>query len=188
MNPSSPNAIRTIAIIGASEKGLSLAAAALRAGYVVALEDVVESRLHAAAESLRTLAPNASGRLMIATTIEDALRQADLVIEAVPDELEMKLELFTIFDKFAKPNAILASTTESLSIQDLAAMTSCPERCIGFRLSAAGEITLTSAAKTTADTVAACAAVARRMGRIASLTRDSSVDTGPQQDSASSGV
>ena len=59
--------------------------------------------------------------------------EAELIIETVSDEMEMKIELFTIFDKFAKPGAIFASTTTSLRITDLAAVTFRPERCIGMR-------------------------------------------------------
>jgi 3-hydroxyacyl-CoA dehydrogenase len=188
VNLSAPHAIETIAVIGATEKGRALAEAALRAGYSVVLEDVVDSRLHAVADSLRTLQPNISSRLILATTVENAVRHAAFIIEAVADELEMKLELFTIFDKFARPNAVLASTTESLRIDDLAAMTVCRERCIGFRLAPAGEIILTSAAKTSPDTVAACAAVAHRMGRLVRHSRDSSDQTVPQRDSATPGV
>ena len=58
-------------------------------------------------------------RLSLAHTVEDAIRDADLIIETLPDEMEMQIELFTILDKFAKPNAIFASTG-LLSIAELA--------------------------------------------------------------------
>src|SRR5205807_7781599 len=62
--------------------------------------------------------------------VKDAIRDAELIIETVPDELEMKLELFTIFDKFAKSGAIFASTATSLSITDFTDIVVSRERCI----------------------------------------------------------
>lgn len=159
------NEIKTIAVIGATESGRALAEAALRAGYRIVLEDVVESRLHEAARSLAELGPEIHRRLRLANTVEDALREADLVIEAVADEMEMKLELFTIFDKFAKANAILATSSQSIPIAELGEMTVCPERCIGFRLVSTSKVELRCVAKTAQETIGACAEVARRMGR-----------------------
>jgi 3-hydroxybutyryl-CoA dehydrogenase len=92
-----------------------------------------------------------------------------LIIEAVSDEMEMKVELFTIFDKFAKPGAIFASTTSLLSITDLAALTFCPERCIGVRFFVdgphAGRLELVCGRETSEETVAACREVGRCMGK-----------------------
>jgi len=64
--------------------------------------------------------------------VENACREADFLIEAVPEEMELKLELFTLFDKFAKPKAVLASNTSSLSVADMAEMTYRPELCVGM--------------------------------------------------------
>lgn len=61
-----------------------------------------------------------------ASSIEQACRDADLIIEVAPEEIEMKIELFGMFDKVAKPAAILASNTTSLSITVMAAATSAP--------------------------------------------------------------
>ena len=81
----------------------------------------------------------------------------------------MKLELFTIFDKFAKPGAILASTTRSLSITDLAEITFCQERCIGMHFfvdtRGAQQLELVRGRATSEETIAACCDVGRRMGR-----------------------
>ncbi len=91
----------------------------------------------------------------------------------------MKIELFTIFDKFAKPGAIFASTTASLSIADLAAVTFCPERCIGMRFStnARGDgcLGLVKGRETSGETVAACREVGRRMGKDVSVLSDEQV-------------
>jgi 3-hydroxyacyl-CoA dehydrogenase len=172
--------IETIAVIGAGEQGREMACAALLAGYRTILEDVSESRL-AQAVAWITNTPNievdARSRLVAARTVEEAVRAADLIVEAVAEEMEMKIEMFTIFDKFAKPGAILASTSGSISIEDLAAVTFCPDRCIGMRFVSNAEgvdtIEFACAPETSQETIATCHEVARRMGREISVVRDS---------------
>jgi 3-hydroxyacyl-CoA dehydrogenase len=121
----------------------------------------------------------ALANLTTAASAEDASREADLIIEAVADEMEMKIELFTIFDKFAKPGAIFASTTTSLSISEMAAVTFCPERCIGMRFFGdapnANRLELVKAGETSEETIAACREVVRRMGKQVLVTREEQV-------------
>jgi hypothetical protein len=139
--------IETIAIIGAGGLGQRFACLSLRAGYRTILEDVSMTALERAVTAIREVLTagavqlaaremdiNFGAKLATAHSVEDAVREADLIIETVADELEMKLELFTVFDKFARPGAVLASTTHSIRIGDLAEMTVCPEHCIGMRL------------------------------------------------------
>jgi hypothetical protein len=138
--------IETIAIIGAGALGQKFACLSLRAGYRTILEDVSVTTLERAVTAIREMLATGAGHLAAsemganfgalatAHSVEDAVREADLIIETVADELEMKLELFTVFDKFARPGAVLASTTHSIRIGDLAEMTVCPEHCIGMRL------------------------------------------------------
>jgi 3-hydroxyacyl-CoA dehydrogenase len=163
------NEIATIAVIGAGDLGREIAALALLAGYRTILEDVSESRLEQATAALSRLDGEARGQLITANTVEDAVRDADLILEAVAEEMEMKIELFTIFDKFAKPGAILASSSPSLSIADMASVTFCAERCIGMRFPAPTDgkniLELVRAPETSEETVAACSEVARRMGK-----------------------
>jgi len=66
------------------------------------------------------------------STSREALADADLIVEAIAEELDIKLELFTALDRIAKPGAILATTTSSLSIDDCAAVTRRPEDVIGM--------------------------------------------------------
>jgi 3-hydroxybutyryl-CoA dehydrogenase len=175
--------ITTIAIIGAAEMGRRVAYASVLAGYRTILEDVSPSTLeqgtawiaHSSGDEVSCGKTSAAARvaalanLVTANTAEDASREADLIIETVSDEMEMKIELFTIFDKFAKPGAIFASTTTSLSIADLAAVTFCPERCIGMRFfteaHAAGRLELVKGRETSEETIAACREVGRVMGK-----------------------
>lgn len=174
--------IETIAVIGAGELGREMARFSLRAGYRVILEDVSETILEKAVKAVReSLAEGVSAlqidgtsceqtllRLSTANCVEDAVREADFIIETVADELEMKLELFAIFDKFARPGAILASTTQSLAIDDLAHMTFCAERCVGMRVArGAGNerrLELVRGRATSRETIEACREIARGMG------------------------
>jgi 3-hydroxybutyryl-CoA dehydrogenase len=165
--------IETIAIVGAGDVGSEIARAALAAGYCIVLEDVWQPRLEQAAAALSKVGHEVCARLVTLSSVEAALRDADLVIEALPDEMEMKIEMFTIFDKFARPNAILASSTAVLSIADMASATFCPERCIGLRFAPRGAketvLELVHTPETSVATIAACREVGRRMGKEVTL-------------------
>jgi 3-hydroxybutyryl-CoA dehydrogenase len=182
--------VKTIVVVGAGDPGRRIAYASSLAGFWTILEDISPSALEqgiawirrALGEEISRGKISASDRdtalanLNTANSAEDASREADLIIETVSDEMEMKIELFTIFDKFAKPGAIFASTTTSLLITDLAAVTFCPERCIGMRFFAdaptAGRLELIKGRETSEVTVAACREVGRRMGQEVSLLSD----------------
>src|ERR1700684_1878150 len=175
--------IKNIAIVGASRLGCRIAYGALVAGHRTVLEDVSPSSLEQGIASIVQAVGDdvAGGRmdagvrdgalanLSAAISAKEASREADLIIEAVSDEMEMKIELFTIFDKFAKPGAIFASTTRSLSITEMAAVTFCAERCIGMRFFLDGLETkrfeLVKGLETSEETVAACRDVGRCMGK-----------------------
>ena len=168
--------METIAIIGAGDTGCEIARAALSAGYRTILEEMWPPRLEQATATLSRLGREVCTRLVVANSVEVVLREADLVIEALAEEMEMKIEMFTIFDKFAKPNAILASATEGLSIADLASVTFCPERCIGFRFAlrnAKGTaLELVRTSNTSESTIAACREIGRRMGKEVTVVRE----------------
>jgi len=120
-----------IAIIGAGPLGRRLALAAARAGYEVLLEDVMPSNLHHAQEYLRQeLGPAALPNVRFVSTIEEAVREADLAIDCVPDELESKLEIFSLVDRMAPPKTVLMSPMISTSIADLASCTYRAEKCV----------------------------------------------------------
>jgi 3-hydroxybutyryl-CoA dehydrogenase len=161
--------IRTVAVIGGGQGGREIALAALRAGYRTILEDVSDYRREQAVAWIANTDANAKVRLVLARSVEAAVREADLIVEAVADEVEMKIEMFTIFDKFAKPGAIFASSSRLVAIAELAAVTFCPERCIGIRFAFAeaqfDAVELVRAPQTSEGTVAACREVLRRMGR-----------------------
>jgi len=173
-------AIQTIAVIGAGSRGREIALAALRAGYTAILEDVSRARLEEAAAWIREAHADRAVKLLRTTgMIEEAVREADLIIEAAADEMEVKLELFTLFDKFAKPEAILASSSPSLSIADMASVTFCAERCMGMRFVTSGErarvLELVTTPETAAQTIALCREVGRRMGKSVFVVEDAIV-------------
>ncbi len=95
----------------------------------VTLEDVMPANLRRAESDLAEL----TGLLTLASTVEDAVREADLAIDFVPDELESKLEIFSMVDRMAPPRTILCTPTEVLSITDLASCVYRPERCFALR-------------------------------------------------------
>jgi 3-hydroxybutyryl-CoA dehydrogenase len=106
------------------------------------------------------------------STIEDAVRDADLAIDCVPDELESKLEIFWLLDRMAPPRTALATPTTRLSIADLAACTYRSDRCVAIAAEASSlssgasgaEILLRTTTKTTAQTIALLDDFWRRLG------------------------
>jgi 3-hydroxybutyryl-CoA dehydrogenase len=166
----------TIAIIGAGPLGRWIALAAARAGFRVLLEDVMPASLHHAQEYIRSqLSRSAPGLehlpIDFVSSIEDAVREADLAIDCVPDELESKLEILWLLDRMAPPRTVLATPTTQLSIADLAACTYRPEKCVAIAVEprelASGvlsEIPLRATPGTSAQTVAVVREFWQRLG------------------------
>lgn len=173
--------VKTIAVIGAGTMGRGIAYAAALGGFQTILEDVNDSILAKALAWIREAFEEgvkrgkvepaardaALAHISTSCVVDEAIRDAELIIEAVPEELEMKLELFTIFDKFAKPNAIFASNTSSLSISDFTDIVICRDRCIGMHffnpVPKMRLVEIVRSADTSDETVATCVAVAHRM-------------------------
>jgi 3-hydroxybutyryl-CoA dehydrogenase len=126
--------IRTVAIIGAGVAGRSFALACASAGFHVVLEDVMPANLRRAEAEYADLTQRGNaGRLALALTVEDAVREADVAVDFVPDELESKLEIFSMIDRMAPPKTILCTPSYALSITDLASCVYRPERCVALR-------------------------------------------------------
>ena len=175
--------VRTIAVIGAGAMGRAIAYSSALGGYQTVLEDISPRLLEEAVASIRqsfaegvargrfeaSVSGKALSLLSTAADVKDAIRDAELIIETVPEELEMKLELFTIFDKFAKAGAIFASTASSLSITDFTDIVVSRERCIGMHFSRpfakSDLIELLRTPYTSEETLARCREVACRMGK-----------------------
>ena len=126
--------IRRVAIIGAGVAGRSFALACAAAGFEVVLEDVMPANLRKAEADYADLTQRGTaGRLELALTVEDAVREADVAVDFVPDELESKLEIFSMIDRMAPPKTILCTPSYALSITDLASCVYRPERCVAVR-------------------------------------------------------
>jgi 3-hydroxybutyryl-CoA dehydrogenase len=137
--------IKTVGVLGAGTMGNGIAHVFARAGYRVILRDVEKRFLDRGLETIgknldRELKrgkiseadkPAVLGRIE-ATTDVDALATADFVVEAVPEQLELKLRVLKDVDAVLKPGVILASNTSSISITQLGAQTSRPDRFIGM--------------------------------------------------------
>jgi 3-hydroxybutyryl-CoA dehydrogenase len=183
--------VKTIGVIGAGTMGRGIAYAAALGGYRTILEDVMPEMLAKAAGWIAQtfeegakrgkVAPEdaaaAAHRIATVSSVEDACRESDFLIEAVPEEMELKLELYTLFDKFAKPNAVLASNTSSLSITEMAEMTYRPELCVGMHffnpVPKMRLIEIVRAPKTSDETIAACREVGTRMGKEVVVVKES---------------
>jgi 3-hydroxybutyryl-CoA dehydrogenase len=126
--------IRRVAVIGAGVAGRSFALACAAAGFHVVLEDVMPAKLRKAETDYADLSRRVTaGRLELALTVEDAVREADVAVDFVPDELESKLEIFSMIDRMAPPKTILCTPSDALSITDLASCVYRPERCVAVR-------------------------------------------------------
>jgi 3-hydroxybutyryl-CoA dehydrogenase len=124
--------IRKVSVLGAGADGTWLAQRAASAGYRVTLEDLMPGKRRVAAKNLD--GAQGSERITYAGSVEEASREADLIIDFVPDELESKLEIFSLLDRMAPPHTIFATPTQTLSIADLASCTYRAERCVALRL------------------------------------------------------
>jgi 3-hydroxybutyryl-CoA dehydrogenase len=160
----------TVAIIGAGPLGRRLALGAARAGFRVLLEDVMPGNLHHARERMRQeLGPEALPSVGFVSSIEDAVREADLVIDCVPDELESKLEILWLVDRMAPPRTVIATPTTNLSIADLASCTNRPEKCIAIAdsplgLAAGADVVLRTGPATSEETLALVCDFWRKLG------------------------
>ncbi len=119
----------TVAVIGAGTLGRSFALACARAGFQVILEDVMPSKLRHAEADFASLGHS----VRLASTVEDAVRAADIVVDFVPDELESKLEILSMVDRMAPPKTVMCTPSEVLSITDLSSCTYRADRCVMIR-------------------------------------------------------
>lgn len=117
-------------------QGRALAYRVARAGFATTLQEMAPSHLFA--QQMASQQELAS--LRYGESIEDAVREADLVLDTVPDELESKLEIVTLIDRMAPPATMIATPTTALSIGDLASCTYRAERCVGLNLPSLAEI------------------------------------------------
>ena len=183
--------VRTVAVLGAGTMGHGIAHAAMAAGYTTVLYDVSQAQLdkgRAAIDAViqkgvelgKVAADDAAamrGRLRLATVVADAVREADIVIEAAPEKIDVKLSLFRAVEAAAPAHAVFASNTSALSITEMSAVLASPGRMGGMHFfNPVHRMTLVEVVKaldTTAETIAVMEAVAAKMGKETVLVKES---------------
>lgn len=182
--------VQRVGVVGAGIMGAGIAQVAARAGYRTELFDVVsgaaQKALERVAESLARAVEKgrctaaerteALGRLTAATDLDALAAAADLIIEAAPENLELKRDLFAKLSKAARPEAILASNTSSLPITAIAAAARGPERVIGLHffnpVPVMKLLEIVQGERTDPLVVTAARAVGARLGKEVVVVRD----------------
>ena len=183
--------VRTVAVLGAGTMGHGIAHAAMAAGYTTVLYDVSQAQLdkgRAAIDAViqkgvelgKVAADDAAamrGRLRLATVVADAVREADIVIEAAPEKIDVKLSLFRAVEAAAPAHAVFASNTSALSITEMSAVLANPGRMGGMHffnpVHRMKLVEVVKALDTTAETIAVMEAVSAKMGKETVLVRES---------------
>jgi 3-hydroxybutyryl-CoA dehydrogenase len=183
--------VKTVAVIGAGIMGRGIAHAAALAGCRTILEDLLPNALRKAENEIRANldkavelgkvnandAEAAFSRVEYAGSVDEAARPADLVIEAVPEEMESKIEIFTLLDKICRPSTILASNTSSLSVTEIASVTYRAKKCVGMHffnpVHKMKLLEVVRALETDDETLAAAVELGRRMGKDVVVVKES---------------
>jgi 3-hydroxybutyryl-CoA dehydrogenase len=128
--PTTATPVRRIAVLGAGAMGSGIAALVAEAGYEVIVTDPAADAGQRALARIAKRAPHAQVRLV--STPEEAGAAADLIIEAAPERLELKIDLLRRLDAVAPPHAVFASNTSQLSVTAMAAATGRPGQVCGM--------------------------------------------------------
>ena len=183
-------AIDKIAVLGAGQMGNGITQVAACAGYEVVMIDIkqefVDRGVTAIEKSLAKLVSKErmsqtdadAARARISTAIDrSACHDVDLAIEAVPEILDLKLSIFAELDEICKDECILASNTSSISITEIAAATSRPDKVIGMHFMNPVPIMklveIINGKETSEETNSAVIAAADKMGKTALSCNDS---------------
>ena len=191
MTTAAPAALDHVAVIGGGFMGSGIAEAVARAGIAVTITDISDAALeHAHTSISRSLHRAVAGgklddaeaqatlaRISLSTSFETT-RGAGLAIEAAPENLDVKLDIFRRLDALLAPEALIASNTSSIPITELASATARADRVLGLHFSSPAAVMklveVVIALDTSAATLAAADAFAERIGKIAIHTKDRS--------------
>ena len=182
--------IRKIGVVGAGTMGNGIAQACAAAGLDVVMTDVAQAALDRAVSTLsgsfdrlikkeKMTAEQKAAALARIKTATDlaALKDSDLIIEAATENLELKLKIFKQLDALAKPEAVIASNTSSISITKLAAATQRPDKVIGMHffnpVPLMALVELIRGLQTSDATYAAVEAVSKAVGKSPVQVRNS---------------
>ncbi|MFD0152212.1 3-hydroxyacyl-CoA dehydrogenase family protein [Streptomyces sp. NPDC055721] len=173
---------RKLAVIGAGLMGSGIAQVSAQAGWDVVLRDVTDAALTRGTDGIKASYDRfvAKGRLsaadaeaalgrITATTELEAVADADIVVEAVFENLDVKHEIFRSLDKIAKDGAVLASNTSAIPITKIAAVTERPEAVVGVHFFSPVPmmqlVELVRGYKTSDETLAAAREFAESVGK-----------------------
>ncbi len=183
--------IRQITVIGSGTMGRGIAYLSAVAGYETFLHDVEQDLLDTAVSSIESLlakgvergkvtadqAAASRDRIQVTTDLETSARGADLIIEAVPEDEQLKRDLFSQVDLYCGPETILASNTSSISISSLAGSVERRDRFAGMHFFNPPHvmrlIEIVTGERTSDETVAEIREAAEQMGRQPIVVRDS---------------
>jgi 3-hydroxybutyryl-CoA dehydrogenase len=183
--------VKTVAVLGAGTMGHGIAHAAMAAGFETVLYDVSQAQLDKGKAAIDAViqkgvelgkvgaddAAAMRSRLRLSAVVADAVRDADIVIEAAPEKIDLKLSLFREVEAAAPPHAVLASNTSALSITDMAAVLNNPARLGGMHffnpVHRMKLVEVVKALDTSAETIAVMEAVSVKMGKETVLVKES---------------
>jgi len=183
--------IQRVSVIGAGTMGHGIAHAALMAGYETFMFDVSDESLRKGRESVDQIVQRSvelgkitaesvlslQKRFKTTTDLAEALEDTDFVIEAAPEQIDLKLKLFGDIDRLAPNYAIVTSNTSALSLTEMAGVLEQPERAAGMHffnpVHKMRLVEIVQALKTAPETIEAVQEVATRMGKETVVVRES---------------
>lgn len=186
--------IKNFAVIGAGAMGAQISEVLSRVGnYNVVMVDIndevvrkglksIDDRLERFFVAKGKITPEDKKaileRIKVSTSVEDAAKEADFVIEAVPEVLQIKKETFGKLDQGAPEHAVLASNTSMLNITEIASATKRPEKVIGMHffnpVAVMKLVEVVKGAHSSDETVEETVALAKRLGKEPVICRDTS--------------
>jgi len=183
--------IRTIAVLGAGTMGHGIAHAAAAGGYQTRMYDVSDAAVEKGRAAIEQIvrkgvelgkldAADAGallGRLTVTTSLNDALQGSDFVIEAAPEKIDLKLQLFADIQNFAPAAAVVATNTSALSVTEMAGSLQNPRRVAGMHffnpVHKMKLVEIVQALESAPETLHAIEGVAGRMAKETVLVRES---------------
>ncbi|MDW2884732.1 3-hydroxyacyl-CoA dehydrogenase [Exiguobacterium artemiae] len=175
--------VQQMVVVGSGVMGRGIAYVAAASGFDVTLVDVEQELLTSAQQELETIADKGVSRgkmtteeagqlfdrLRYATDLEEAVKEADLVIEAVPERLDIKRTVFETLDHHAPVDCVFATNTSTMSPTEIASFTKRPERIMAMHffnpVHRMPLVELARGLETSDETVAICETVAQQMGK-----------------------
>jgi 3-hydroxybutyryl-CoA dehydrogenase len=183
--------VKTIAVLGAGTMGHGVAHAAMAAGYDTRLFDVSQGQLDVAEALITGIVRKGVDlgkvtadegeatlcRLRITTSVEKAARGADVVIEAAPEKVDLKIALLSEVENYVPQESVIASNTSALSITELAAVFKDPSRVGGMHffnpVHKMRLVEIVRALETSEETISVMQEVAQQMGKETVLIKES---------------